>query len=310
MRVLILGAAAGGGFPQWNSNGPGCRRARAGDPAARPRTQSAIAVSADGAHWLLVNASPDLRAQIEANPQLHPREGVRSTPIKAVLVTNGDVDHVAGLLTLREGAAFGLYGTERVHATLAANPIFGVLDETLVPRRPLVLDAKLTPTDADGKPLGLEVEAFAVPGKVPLYQERAAGELTIGAETEDVIGLEIRLADAPDRRFHYIPGCAAVTPRLRARVAGSPLLMFDGSFWRDDEMARAGAGTKTAARMGHLPMDGPEGSIAAWRDTEIGRRIFVHVNNTNPVLLDDSPEREQVRAAGWDVAEDGMEILL
>ena len=310
LHVLIVGSAAGGGFPQWNSNGPGCRRARAGDPAVKSRSQSSIAVSADGERWVLFNASPDLRAQIDANPQLHPRGGVRSSPISAVVVTNADVDHIAGLLTLREGAAFALYGMRQVQATLAANPIFNVLAAGLVPRRILDVGSTSGITDAAGEPLGIEIEAFAVPGKVPLYLEGREEDLVIGEATGDVVGLAVRSVSAPESRFLYIPGCAALPPDLRARIAGTPLLLFDGSFWRDDEMERAGAGTKTAARMGHLSMDGPAGSIAALRSVDVRRRVFVHINNTNPVLIDDSPERAAVEAAGWEVAEDGMEILL
>ncbi|MFN4088059.1 MAG: pyrroloquinoline quinone biosynthesis protein PqqB [Alphaproteobacteria bacterium] len=310
LRVLILGAAAGGGFPQWNSNAPGCRRARSGDPAAKPRTQSSIAVSCDGDRWVLFNASPDLRAQVEASPPLHPRHGVRSSPIAAVVVTNGDVDHVAGLLTLREGTPFALYGTAAVHATLAANPMFRVLQADVVPRRPLPVGDRVALEDAAGTPIGLEVRAFPVPGKVPLYRETETADLAIGAETDDVVGLEIRADATPERRLHYVPGCARVTPGLKARLAGSPLLLFDGSFWRDDEMAQAGAGTKTAARMGHIPMGGGDGSIAALAGLELGRRIFVHINNTNPVLLADTEERAAVVDAGWEVAEDGMEIVL
>lgn len=310
LRVLIVGSAAGGGFPQWNSNGPGCRRARSGDPAVKPRTQSSIAVSADGVRWVLFNASPDLRSQFEANPQLHPQGGVRSSPLAAAVVTNADVDHIAGLLTLREGMPFALYGTPQVHATLAANPIFGVLNADLVPRRSLALDEAVGLTDAGGADLGIEIRPFAVPGKVPLYLEGDEASLVIGAATGDVVGLEIRAAADPARRFLYIPGCAHLPSDLLRRIDGTPLLLFDGSFWRDDEMERAGAGSKTAARMGHIAMDGPDGSIAALRELEIGRRMFIHVNNTNPVLLADSAERAAVAAAGWDVAEDGMEIVL
>ena len=167
MRVRVLGAAAGGGFPQWNADSDACRRARSGDPAARPATQASVAVSADGERWVLLNASPDLRQQIEATPALHPREGLRSSPIKAVLLTNGDVDAIAGLLHLREGTAFALYAHERVLAVLDANPVFEVVNRELVPRRRLVPDEGVELSDAAGTPLGLTALPFPAPGKIP-----------------------------------------------------------------------------------------------------------------------------------------------
>ena len=191
MRVRVLGAAAGGGFPQWNANSDACRRARSGDPAARPATQASVAVSADGERWVLLNASPDLRQQIEATPALHPREGLRSSPIKAVLLTNGDVDAIAGLLHLREGTPFALYAHERVLAVLDANPVFEVVDRELVPRRRLVPDEGVELSDAAGTPLGLTALPFPAPGKIPLYLERDAADLDTEATAGDTLGLEI-----------------------------------------------------------------------------------------------------------------------
>lgn len=308
MQIVVLGSAAGGGFPQWNSNGPGCRRARAGDPAAKPRTQSSIAVSVDGERWLLLNASPDLRLQIEATPLLHPRCGVRHSPIAAVMTTNADIDHVTGLLTLREGHAFALYATPRVLGVLAANSVFNVLNPAKVDRRPAALGAVFQPADAAGEPLGLTVEAFAVPGKVALYLENEGAE-NFGSAPEDTVALRIE-ETAAGRAFFYIPGCAAMPDWLADRLRGADLAFFDGTTWTDDEMARMGAGTKTAQRMGHMCMDGPEGSIAAFAGLGVKRKIFIHINNTNPVLLEDSPERRQAEAAGWTIAYDGMEETL
>jgi pyrroloquinoline quinone biosynthesis protein B len=305
LRILILGAAAGGGFPQWNSNDEASRRARAGDPAARPRTQSSIAVSADGERWVLVNASPDLRQQILDNPHLHPRHGKRHSPIAAVLLTNGDVDHVAGLLTLREGHRFAIYGTRRVLSILGENSIFNVLDPALVARRPIELGAGFAVADASGQPLGIHVEPFAVPGKVALFREDRAAGPGYGTQPEDTIGLALSAGGSP---AFYVPGCAEVTPELAARLRGAALLLFDGTLWRDDEMILAGVGQKTGRRMGHVSMSGEEGSLARLAGLGIGRRIFVHVNNSNPALLADSAERAAVAAAGWEVAEDGMEI--
>jgi pyrroloquinoline quinone biosynthesis protein B len=310
-QAIVLGSAAGGGFPQWNSNASGCRRARSGDPAARPRTQSSLAVSADGTRWVLLNASPDLRSQIEATPQLHPHEGLRSTPIAAVVLTNADIDHVAGLLTMRESQPFALYATERVLAALDANPIFSALRPEVVPRRVLRLGERTALGDVHGAPLGLELSTFDVPGKVALYLENERSGPNFGTAQGDTIGVELAATGTGERpRLFYIPGCAAMNDALADRLYRAPIVLFDGTLWTDDEMIRAGVGTKTGKRMGHISMDGPDGSLAAFRALDVGRKIFVHMNNSNPVLLDDSPERARVVAAGWEVASDGMLIRL
>ena len=303
MHAIVLGAAAGGGFPQWNSHAPACRRARAGDAHAQPRTQASLAVTGgDGGDWLLINASPDIRQQIEQTPALHPREGLRSSPIAAVALTCADVDAIAGLLTLRERHPFALLASDRVHATLAANPVFGVLSPELVERHVLEHGAPATPERLDG----LSLELFSAPGKTPLYLEEAGATPPI-TEGGEVSGVEIR---SGGRRLVFLPGCAAVSPEVRARLAGADVVLFDGTLWRDDEMIRAGLGTKTGLRMGHISVSGPEGAMAALADLEIGRRIFVHINNSNPILLDDAPERVEVERAGWEVAFDGMEVRL
>lgn len=310
LRAIVLGAAAGGGFPQWNSAGPACRRARADDPAARPRSQASLAVSADGERWALLNASPDLRAQLAATPALHPRPApgtIRHSPVAAIVLTGAEVDTIAGLLSLRERHAFALYGAEAALAVLAANPIFRALDPALVPRRPLPLDRDTPLHDAAGDPLGLTVHAYAVPGKVPLFAEEPGADPG-RADAGETIGL--RLATSDGAALHYVPGCAAMTEPLRQRLHGAACVLFDGTLWRDDEMLLAGAGAKTGARMGHMSIDGPRGTLAAFDGLEIHRRILIHLNNTNPVLLEDSPEAAAVRAAGWDVAWDGMEIVL
>lgn len=305
MRAVVLGAAAGGGFPQWNSNAVGCRRARSGDPLARPRTQASLAVSADGRHWTLLNASPDLRQQIEQTPVLHPNGAIRSSPIASVVLTGGDVDAIAGLLTMRERQAFELYATARVHGVLDANPIFEVLSRDLVRRHTVALGQASPLALPSGEPSGLTIELFAVPGKVPLYLE-ADDAPTI--ETNDqTVGAAI--SDGQSTLF-YVPGCAAMTPDLAARLRGAALVLFDGTLWADDEMIVAGLGPKTGARMGHMSVSGPAGTLAAFEDLGVQRRILVHINNSNPILLDDSPERAQVEAAGWEVAFDGMELTL
>jgi pyrroloquinoline quinone biosynthesis protein B len=305
MRACILGAAAGGAFPQWNSNAAACRRARAGDTHARPRSQASVAVSADGQSWFLLNASPDLRQQIEATPCLHPRRGLRSSPIAGVVLTGGDVDAIAGLLTLRERHAFTVYATARIHAILDANPIFEVLARDIVVRQRIAVGARTMLARPDGSSSGLSVELFPVPGKVPLYLENAAEPPAIG-EGEETVGAEI--SDG-GRRMMFIPGCAGMTEALAHRLQGADVVLFDGTLWTDDEMPRAGLGAKTGLRMGHMSVSGPNGTIAAFRSIDVGRKILLHINNSNPILLDDSPERAEVAAAGWEVAHDGMEIL-
>jgi pyrroloquinoline quinone biosynthesis protein B len=280
MRAVVLGAAAGGGFPQWNSNGSACRRARAGDPRARPRTQASVAVSANGAEWFLLNASPDLRQQIEAAPCLHPSEGVRSSPIAGVVLTGGDVDAIAGLLTLRERHAFNLHGTSQMHRVWDANPIFEVLDRDLVARKTIMIGDLATLFMPDGKASGLSLELFSVPGKVPLYLEEAGQSPRI------------------------------IEDELARRLQAADVVLFDGTLWTDDEMVRGGLGAKTGARMGHMSLSGPDGTLAAFETIDVRRKILIHINNSNPILLDDSPERAMAETAGWEVAYDGMEIEL
>ena len=298
MKIIVLGAAAGGGFPQWNSNAEGCRRARRGDAAAEPRTQASVAVSHDGARWFLLNASPDLRQQIESIPALQPREGLRHSPIAGVLLTGGDVDVIAGLLSMRERQPFRLYASSRVHAVLDANPVFEVLARDVVARETVDLDRSFV---LDGV---LAATLFAVPGKVPLYLEDGAEPPPIVVDGTTV-GLEIAEGT---RRMVFIPGCAAMTPDLRDRLAGADLVFFDGTLWRDDEMTTAGIGKKTGRRMGHMSLGGTDGTIEAFRTIEAGRKVIIHMNNSNPVLLADSPERAEAEAAGWLIARDGMEF--
>ncbi len=299
MRVVVLGSAAGGGLPQWNCRCPNCRLARSEPERVRPRTQSSIAVSADDQDWLLINASPDIRQQLFDNEAMHPREGLRHSPIRAVLLTNGDVDHVAGLLTLREGQPYTLYATSGILESVNANRVFDVMAEGVVARRTIGLDTPFEPIP------GLRVTLFAVPGKVPLWLE--GEQVEIGAETETTVGAMI---EAGGRRLAYIPGCALVNDDVRRRVAGVDALLFDGTVLYDDDMIRAGVGTKTGWRMGHVPMRGDNGAIEALAGVEIGRRVFVHINNTNPVLVEGSAERADVEAAGWTVAHDGLGLDL
>jgi pyrroloquinoline quinone biosynthesis protein B len=308
MFVRVLGAAAGGGFPQWNCRCACCVRARAGDPAVRPRSQASLAVSADGKNWVLLNASPDLPAQLRAAPQLQPDPTAtpRNCPVRAVVISGGDIDCIAGLLSLREGHAFRVYAEDFVQNILSQNQVFSVLNREIV-RFEALHRAETLLRDADETPLGLWVESFAVPGKIPLYQETGQDEAAF-VNDQAVIGLSLR--DATGAKLFFIPGCARVTDELRARVAGNNILFFDGTLWQDNEMVDAGLSTKTGARMGHISVSGAEGSIAAFANTKLARKIFIHINNTNPILCDDSPQAEQARIAGWEIAYDGMEINL
>jgi pyrroloquinoline quinone biosynthesis protein B len=299
MQAIVLGSAAGGGVPQWNCRCPVCSLAWAGDPRVRPRTQSSLAVSPDGDVWLLVNASPDIRQQIAATPALHPRSGPRHSPLRAVLLTNGDVDHVAGLLTLRESQPFDLLGTPEILGALGANRVFDVMNPAYVARREVRLETPFEPVP------GLRATLFPVPGKAPLWLEGATP--VIGEAGESTVGV---LFEARGRSIAYVPGCARISEDLRRRVEGVDALLFDGTVLEDDDLVRAGVGTKTGWRMGHVPMNGPEGAIAGLADRAIGQRIFVHVNNTNPVLVEGSAERRGVEAAGWTVAHDGLLIHL
>ena len=300
LRLVVLGSAAGGGVPQWNCRCPVCTLAWDGDARVRPRTQSSLAASANGASWVILNASPDLRSQILATPPLHPRQAGRHSPIAAVVLTNADVDHVAGLLTLRERQPFGLYATQMILDLIAADPIFAVLDAACV--RPVALEHDV----AQSLPGGLDCRPFMVPGKVPLFLETEVVE--IGLESAMTTGLE--LVGDGGKRVMYIPGCAAVDDRLLTRIEGADALLFDGTVFEDDEMIRLGLSHKSGRRMGHMPITGPGGSLEALSDVRVGRKIFVHLNNTNPVLIEGSPERLLVEAAGWEIAYDGLDIVL
>lgn len=295
LRVVVLGSGAGGGFPQWNCRCPVCSLAWDGDPRVKPRTQSSIAVETGAGRWTLFNASPDLRSQILATKAIQPT-GLRETPIRSVVLTNGDVDHVDGLITLRERSPLTVYATSQISAVLDANPIFGVLAKDVVARRTVEL----------GRPFEIDdtrVEFFGVPGKVPLYLETE--NLKIGDASGDTIGVTL---ERDGSRIVYIPGCAVVNDDVRARVEGADVLLFDGTVFEDDEMQRAGVGVKTGRRMGHVPISGAGGSLEAFEGVKVGRRAYIHINNTNPIMIEGSDERATVESAGWEVTEDGMEI--
>ena len=307
-RVVVLGAAAGGGIPQWNCGCPVCRMARTQQPELQS-TQASIAVSTDGDHWFLINASPDLRQQLIATPQLHPAEGqLRHSPIAGVILTNGEIDAVAGLLSMREGWPFTIYAHERVLSILATNSIFNVLNEKTVKRQPIEMDKAFEPALPDGSPSGIEMLPFAVPGKGAWYLEgkaHPAGADGVG----DTLGL--RIADkSSGRHFYFLAACAHVTADLKSRLKGASAIFFDGTVWRDDELIAAGLGNKTGQGMGHIAMSGPSGAIESLAGLDIDRKMFLHINNSNPAWLRDSAERKIAERAGWQIPADGTEITL
>jgi len=308
LRVVVLGAAAGGGVPQWNCGCPVCLAARTKHPELQS-TQASIAISADGDHWFLINASPDLRQQLIATPQLHPAPGkLRHSPIAGVILTNGEIDAVAGLLSMREGWPFTIYAHSKVLAILKSNSIFNVLNDKNVRRRPIEVEETFELALPDGSPSGIEVLPFAVAGKSAWYLEgkvHPAGEDGAG----DTLGLRIR--DKATGKFcYFLAACAGVTDDLKSRLAGAPLVFFDGTVWRDDELILAGLGNKTGQGMGHIAMSGDSGAIAALSGLGIDRKIFLHINNSNPALLRDSAERKAAERAGWQIPADGTEIDL
>jgi len=308
LRVVVLGAAAGGGVPQWNCGCPVCLTARSDHPELQS-TQASIAVSADGRHWYLVNASPDLRQQLIATPQLHPEAGrLRHSPIAGVILTNGEIDAVAGLLSMREGSPFTLYAHQRVLAILKSNSIFNVLSAENVKRRPIEVDKAFEPALPDGSPSGIEVLPFEVAGKGAWYLEgKAHPEGGDGAG--DTLGLRI-LDRSSGKYLYFLAACARVTDDLKSRLAGAALVFFDGTVWRDDELIAAGLGAKTGQGMGHISMSGDHGAIESLAGLDIGKKMFLHINNSNPALVRGSNERKIAEAAGWHIPADGTEITL
>ena len=294
--AIVLGSAAGGAFPQWNCRCPVCQLAWVGDERVRPRTQASIAVSGGDGRWTLLNASPDLGQQIRATSALHPKQGLRGSPIDAVVLTGAEIDQITGLLSLRESTPFTLYATPSSHAAVAANAMFGALGS--MTRRAVNPGERFTLAG------NIEASLFTVPGKLPLYLEGDAPE--IGTESAANVGIELQRDGA---RLVFVPGAAAVTPSMRERLARADVVLFDGTLFTDDEMLQTGTGQKTGSRMGHMPIDGEGGSLLALGGLS-ARRIFVHINNTNPIQIIGSTERRKVEAAGWQVAEDGMEIIL
>jgi pyrroloquinoline quinone biosynthesis protein B len=298
MRIKVLGAAAGGGFPQWNCGCPNCRDVRSGALAAKPLTQECVAVSADAERWFLLNASPEIRSQIESFQGLHPR-GPRHSPIAGILLTNGDLDHCLGLLSLRESQPLVIWATERVHRGFTEG---NVLYRTLE-RFPGQVTWRLLELGKEVDLGGLAMEAVPAPGKPPVHLEGGGG-----SDPGDNIGLLIRDLET-GKRLAYFSAAAAVTPAMRAAIDRADCVFFDGTFWASDELIAMGLGDKRAEQMAHLPVGGKEGSLQTLAGVG-ARRVYIHINNTNPLLRPGSPEREKVDAGGWEIAYDGMEVTL
>ena len=311
MKVLVLGSAAGGGFPQWNCNCSNSSEARKNPQRAKPRTQSSIAVSVDnGKNWFLFNASPDLRQQINDNVALQPKTGIRHSPILGVFITNGDIDHIAGLLNLRESHPLSIYATKKVLNILNSNTVFNVLNLDFVERREVSLNQTILLKDKNNNSTGIEVEVFPVPGKIALFLENKNKGNNFGTDEEDTIGLKI-IDSKTKKYFFYIPGCADMTDDLKNRLKKAPMVLFDGTLWTDDEMLKAKVGVqKTGQRMGHMSMSGEKGTIEIFKNLDIKKKIFIHINTTNPALLEDSAERTKINEEGWEVSYDGMEVNL
>ena len=293
--VRVLGAAAGGGFPQWNCGCPQCRAVRDGSRPCRARTQSSVAVSADYRRWILLNASPDIRAQIESFPALHPR-GIRDSPLQAVLLTDAELDHTLGLLLLREADDIEIHATAAVHETLLeGTSLLQTLGAyTNVEWRLVSTGTEVSLAD------GLSYQAFDVP-----TNKRA--RFGTGYGEESVVGYRIT-DESTGRTLVYLPGAQELTASVLARLEGCTGLLFDGTCWQDDELIRLGIAGKTSREMGHLPIGGADGSLEQLAPLPIERKIYIHINNTNPILLEDAPERRIVEEYGFEVAADGLEL--
>ena len=312
MRVKILGSAAGGGFPQWNCACPNCRSIRAGTFHGKPRRQAQAAISADSRNWFLLGASPDLRAQIESTPELHPRADqgtTRHSPICGAVLLNADVDHVLGLLLLRELQPLNAYATLSVRRILTEdNSMFVMLQRLdrqlrwidVTPGKAFSLD---TPAGEDSR---LRCRALSLGSHFPSY---VSSKRIATLDTKEAsLGL---IVEAPSgKRLAFMPAVPQITDELLSELDHSDVILFDGTFWSDDELIRIQGSGQTAQQMGHVPVSSPTGSLAQLAHLKRPRKIYIHINNTNPMLNEDSPEHRQVRDAGWEIAEDGWQFEL
>jgi pyrroloquinoline quinone biosynthesis protein B len=304
VQVHILGSGAGGGFPQWNCNCDNCARFRRGEIQARARTQSSITVSSNRTDWVLINASPDIRAQIDAFPALQPGRALRDTGIRAVVLMDSQIDHTTGLLTLRENSGpLELYCTDMVYQDLTSGfPVLTMLDHYCkVNRHQLPIDGSSFTVPAAQ---GIEFTSVRLSSKAPPYSPHRHDP-----HPGDNVGLVIRDRESGGTLF-YAPGLGRIEDHLRPFMADADCLLVDGTCWTDDEMSRRGVGHKTATEMGHLFQHGPGGMIEQLRQFGAARKVLIHINNTNPILDEDSEERAMLTEAGIEVAFDGMDIEL
>jgi pyrroloquinoline quinone biosynthesis protein B len=306
MRVKILGSAAGGGFPQWNCACPNCRAQRAGTFQGKARTQTHVAISNDNKNWFLLGASPDLRAQIEATPELHPREGVRQSPIAGAVLCNADVDHTLGLLLLRELQPLRVHATDSIRRILTEdNSMFGMLQR--VPGQVIWTDVTPGTTfpllNPSGEDSGLRCRALSLSSHYPAYvSQRRQAEL---ASNQASLGL---IVESPTgKRLACMPAVPQIDDALFHEIESVDVLLFDGTFWSDDELIRIQGSGQTAQQMGHVPVSSSLKKLAQLRRP---RKIYLHINNTNPMLDESGPEYRQVREAGWEIAEDGWQFDL
>ncbi|MDQ2766915.1 MAG: pyrroloquinoline quinone biosynthesis protein PqqB [Gemmatimonadota bacterium] len=297
MHVILLGTAAGGGFPQWNCWCPTCRVAREEPLRARPRTQSSIAFSVDGLRWFLGNASPDVREQLAQLPH-EPVEGVRHVPVEGIVLTDAELDHTLGVALLREGRLLQLIATPAVLRTLAEDSrVLPVTQAFATVQTTEIALGEATPLNyRDGSSSGITIEMRAVRGDAPRFARKEEVGHTVAAFITDT---------ASGKSFAFVPGCGGLGPKLLARLEVD-LLLFDGTFWAEDELTRLDISTRPASSMGHIPVSGPEGSLAALSQLSCGQKVYTHINNTNPMLIESSPERAVVEAAGMVVGMDGM----
>ena len=309
MKVKILGAAAGGGFPQWNCACRNCASLRAGTFHGKARTQAQIAISSDGDSWFLLGASPDLRAQIEASPELCPRNGLRQSPVAGVVLSSGDVDQVLGLLLLRELQPLRIYATASIRRILCEdNQMFAMLNR--IPGQAIwtdiVLGEQFSLISPGGKSSELRCEAVCLPSRFPAYiQKQRAAQFA-----PDEALLATIIEDRSGHRLAYLPAVPEINDALLEQLRSIDLLLFDGTFWSDDELLQIQGKGQSARQMGHTPLSSREGSLRKLSGLVHPRKIYVHINNTNPILDESSPQYQEVQAAGWEVAEDGWNIRL